>query len=79
MNIDLNGRLAWVAEQVEAVLEQAGRRGMSPAHAARQVRRTRRVRCTATEARLALAYLTGNQYAHTLRNRPERHFSGKPY
>jgi hypothetical protein len=71
--------IAYLAEQVEGALERAGRRGMSPAAAARRVRHTRRVGCTAADARLALAWLTGQQYAHTgIRDHPDQYFQGQP-
>jgi hypothetical protein len=63
--------IAYLAEQVEGALEQAGRR----------VRHTRRVGCTAADARLALAlaWLTGQQYAHTgIRDHPDQYFRGQP-
>lgn len=75
----MNGRLAWIAEQAEAVLEQAGHRGMSPAAVARRVRRTRRTRCSAADARAALAYLTGHQYAYTTRTHPGQYFSDQTH
>jgi hypothetical protein len=70
---DLDDGLAWLAEQIEAALAQAGRRGVSPATAAR------RVRCTTADARLALAWLTGQQRAHPdTRNRhPDRYLTGR--
>jgi hypothetical protein len=65
--------IAYLAEQIEGALEQAGRRGMSPAAAAR------RVGCTAADARLALTWLTGQQYAHTgIRDHPDQYFQGQP-
>jgi hypothetical protein len=38
-----------------------------------------RVACTAADARLALAWLTGQQYAHTgIRDHPDQYFRGQP-
>jgi hypothetical protein len=62
---DLDDGLSWLAEQLENALERAGRRGMSPAAAARRVRRTTGTRCASADAVHALAWLTGHQYAHT--------------
>lgn len=79
VGVDLGADLAWIAERIEGVLEQAGRRGMSPAAAARAVRRGGRAHCTTADARLALAHLAGLQLAHTgTRDHPGRYFAGRP-
>jgi len=53
---DEQDRLAAV---IEAVLERAGRRGLTPAAAARLTRRT------TEEVRPVLSWLVAHQYAHT--------------
>lgn len=64
--------VADLADLIEGAIERAGRRGMSPARAARSAR------CTTDEARTAIAYLVGRQHAH-LTNRSLRHVrSGRP-
>lgn len=54
--------VAELAEVIEGAIERAGRRGMSPARAARAVR------CTTAEARDAIAFLLAHQHAHTTRH-----------
>jgi hypothetical protein len=52
---------------------------MSPAAAARTVRRRHHHTCSSSDARAALLYLTGRQYAHTgTRTHPGQYFPGQP-
>lgn len=72
--IDLTGdALDDVADRIEAALEQAGRRGLTPTAAARAVKVD-----TAT-AHQVLQWMAAKQFAHTDRRRSWSHFyAGTP-